>query len=76
LGLSNFLGLFYTPITRLGRASLNGMIRKELDVYASTTLIQNLPGPWETRHRNVNLAIIRENTEGEYSGKEHSVSTF
>jgi isocitrate dehydrogenase (NAD+) len=46
-------------------------MRRELDVYASTSLVQNLPGPWPTRHKNVNFCIIRENTEGEYSGKEH-----
>ncbi len=49
------------------------MVRKELDVYASTSLIKNLPGKWAVRHKNVDFAIIRENTEGEYSGKEHSV---
>ncbi|KAJ3319306.1 isocitrate dehydrogenase (NAD(+)) idh1 [Boothiomyces sp. JEL0866] len=56
----------------LGHVSWNGMVRKELDVYASTTLIKNLPGKWPVRHNNVDFAIIRENTEGEYSGKEHS----
>ncbi|KAJ3373035.1 isocitrate dehydrogenase (NAD(+)) idh1 [Kappamyces sp. JEL0680] len=65
-------GLLYTPLNRLGHASWNGMVRRDLDVYASTTLIKNLPGNWPTRHKNVNFAIIRENTEGEYSGKEHS----
>ncbi|KAJ3254077.1 isocitrate dehydrogenase (NAD(+)) idh1 [Boothiomyces macroporosus] len=65
-------GLLYTPINRLGHVSWNGMVRKELDVYASTTLIKNLPGKWPVRHNNVDFAIIRENTEGEYSGKEHS----
>jgi isocitrate dehydrogenase (NAD+) len=67
------LGFLYTPINRLGHISWNGMVRKELDVYASTSLIKNLPGNWPVRHKNVNFAIIRENTEGEYSGKEHSV---
>lgn len=43
-----------------------------MDVFASISLIRNLPGNWTTRHKNVDLAIIRENTEGEYSGKEHS----
>jgi isocitrate dehydrogenase (NAD+) len=65
-------GLLYTPINRLGHISWNGMVRKELDVYASTTLIKNLPGPWPVRYKDVDFAIIRENTEGEYSGKEHS----
>ncbi|KAI8925160.1 hypothetical protein BC831DRAFT_462419 [Entophlyctis helioformis] len=65
-------GVLYTPVARLGHTSWNVFLRKDLDVYASTTLIQNLPGNWPTRHSNVNFAIIRENTEGEYSGKEHS----
>ena len=51
-----------------------GMLRKELDVFASTSIVKNLPGNWHTPHQNVDVAIIRENTEGEYSGKEHEVS--
>ncbi|KAH6561140.1 hypothetical protein BASA50_004077 [Batrachochytrium salamandrivorans] len=65
-------GVLYTPVARLGHTSWNIFLRKDLDVYASTSLIQNLPGNWSTRHKDVNFAIIRENTEGEYSGKEHS----
>ena len=49
------------------------MFRKELDVYASISLVKNIPGKWACRHQNVDFAIIRENTEGEYSGLEHSV---
>lgn len=67
------IGVLYTPTTRLGHVSWNGLLRNDLDVYASTSLVQNLPGPWKTRHQNVNICIIRENTEGEYSGKEHEV---
>ena len=66
-------GVLYTPINKYGHRSWNGFVRKELDVYASTSIIQNLPGNWPVKHENVNFAIIRENTEGEYSGKEHSV---
>jgi len=33
-------------------------------------MIKNLPG-YQTRHSNVDMCIIRENTEGEYSGLEH-----
>ena len=39
-------------------------------MYASVVLIKNIPG-YKTRHDNVDLCIIRENTEGEYSGLEH-----
>ncbi|KAJ3009724.1 isocitrate dehydrogenase (NAD(+)) idh1 [Thoreauomyces humboldtii] len=65
-------GILYTPTSRLGHSSLNVFLRKDLDIYASTSIIQNMPGKWPTRHKNVNFAIIRENTEGEYSGLEHT----
>ncbi len=45
-------------------------MRQELDIYASISLIKNIPG-YDTRHSGVDLCIIRENTEGEYSGLEH-----
>lgn len=45
-------------------------MRQQLDIYASVVLCKSLPGV-PTRHQNVDFAIIRENTEGEYSGLEH-----
>jgi isocitrate dehydrogenase (NAD+) len=45
-------------------------MRQQLDIYASVVLCKSLPGH-PTRHSNVDFAIIRENTEGEYSGLEH-----
>jgi len=57
-------------MTRSGHNSFNVALRQELDIYASVVLIKNIPG-YETRHKNVDFAIIRENTEGEYSGLEH-----
>jgi len=36
--------------------------------------VQSIPG-YETKYDNVDLVTIRENTEGEYSGLEHTVST-
>jgi len=45
-------------------------MRQQLDIYASVVLCKSLPG-FATRHDNVDFAIIRENTEGEYSGLEH-----
>lgn len=47
-------------------------MRKDLDIYASLVLIRNIKG-YYTRHKDVDFAIIRENTEGEYSGLEHQV---
>lgn len=45
-------------------------MRQTLDIYASVVVCKSLPG-FPTRHDNVDFAIIRENTEGEYSGLEH-----
>jgi isocitrate dehydrogenase (NAD+) len=48
-------------------------MRQQLDIYASLVVCKTLPG-YPTRHKDVDFAIIRENTEGEYSGLEHQVS--
>jgi isocitrate dehydrogenase (NAD+) len=52
--------------------SLNNTLRKELKLYADVVSCFNIPGV-KTRHDNVNVTLIRENTEGEYSGLEHEV---
>uniref|UniRef100_A0A672HNQ7 Isocitrate dehydrogenase (NAD(+)) 3 non-catalytic subunit gamma n=1 Tax=Salarias fasciatus TaxID=181472 RepID=A0A672HNQ7_SALFA len=44
--------------------------RTSLDLYANVMHCQSLPGV-RTRHRNVDILIVRENTEGEYSSLEH-----
>ncbi|CAG8569592.1 5545_t:CDS:2 [Ambispora leptoticha] len=48
----------------------NKIALKDLDIYASLVLIKNIAG-YPTRHKDVDFAIIRENTEGEYAGLEH-----
>lgn len=63
-------GILHTPISRSGHQSFNVAMRQELDIYASVSLVKNIPG-YKTRHENVDMCIIRENTEGEYSGLEH-----
>ncbi|KAG8767667.1 isocitrate dehydrogenase (NAD(+)) idh1 [Ceratobasidium sp. 428] len=45
-------------------------MRQQLDIYASVVLCKSIRG-FPTRHNNVDFAIIRENTEGEYAGLEH-----
>ncbi|KAL7237274.1 hypothetical protein ACSBR2_003543 [Camellia fascicularis] len=55
-----------------GVNSLNVQLRKELDLYASLVHCFNLEG-LQTKHENVDIVVIRENTEGEYSGLEHEV---
>jgi isocitrate dehydrogenase (NAD+) len=63
-------GILYTPVERSGHQSWNVALRQELDIYASVVMVKNMPG-YQTRHSNVDMCIIRENTEGEYSGLEH-----
>uniref|UniRef100_UPI001CD84409 isocitrate dehydrogenase [NAD] subunit gamma, mitochondrial-like n=1 Tax=Solea senegalensis TaxID=28829 RepID=UPI001CD84409 len=50
--------------------SRNNLLRTRLDLYANVVHCQSVPGV-RTRHRNVDIMIIRENTEGEYSSLEH-----
>ncbi|XP_047312125.1 isocitrate dehydrogenase [NAD] regulatory subunit 1, mitochondrial [Impatiens glandulifera] len=64
-------GGLITPVGG-GVSSLNVQLRKELDLYASLVNCFNLPG-LPTRHSNVDIVVVRENTEGEYSGLEHEV---
>jgi isocitrate dehydrogenase (NAD+) len=63
-------GILYTPIDVGGHNSWNVAMRQQLDIYASIVLCKSLPGV-PSRHKNVDFAIIRENTEGEYAGLEH-----
>ncbi|QRW16518.1 Isocitrate/isopropylmalate dehydrogenase [Rhizoctonia solani] len=63
-------GILYTPIDRSGHNSWNVAMRQQLDIYASVVLCKSIRG-FPTRHNNVDFAIIRENTEGEYAGLEH-----
>ncbi|CAL8326236.1 unnamed protein product [Merluccius merluccius] len=50
--------------------SRNNLLRTTLDLYANVMHCQSLPGV-KTRHKNIDIMIIRENTEGEYSSLEH-----
>jgi isocitrate dehydrogenase (NAD+) len=47
-------------------------IYKELGLFANLTYAKSLPNV-NTRHQNVDICVLRENTEGEYSGVEHEV---
>ncbi|MBI3948605.1 MAG: isocitrate/isopropylmalate dehydrogenase family protein [Armatimonadetes bacterium] len=64
-------GPLTTPVGR-GFASPNVALRKALDLFASVRPVKTLPGV-PVPFRDVDLVIIRENTEGEYSGIEHLV---
>ncbi|XP_064778301.1 isocitrate dehydrogenase [NAD] subunit gamma, mitochondrial-like isoform X2 [Oncorhynchus masou masou] len=50
--------------------SRNNLLRTSLDLYANVMHCKSLPGV-QTRHNNIDIMIIRENTEGEYSSLEH-----
>jgi isocitrate dehydrogenase (NAD+) len=55
-----------------GAPSVNVALRKKLDLYANLRPVKNLPGV-NARFENVDLVIVRENTEDLYSGLEHEV---
>jgi isocitrate dehydrogenase (NAD+) len=64
-------GPITTPIAE-GFRSVNVGLRKALDLYANLRPVRNLAGV-ESRFADVDLIIVRENTEDLYSGLEHEV---
>ena len=65
-------GPITTPVGT-GHRSINVALRKALDLYANLRPVKRLPGV-KTPFDNVDLVIVRENTEDLYSGLEHEVS--
>lgn len=61
-----------TPVGK-GFSSINVQLRKKLNLYAAVRPVRSLPG-LDTRYQNVDLVIVRENTEGLYSGVENEVT--
>ncbi len=61
-----------TPVGE-GFTSVNVQLRKRLNLYAAVRPVRNLEGV-PTRFDKVDLIIIRENTEGLYSGVENQVT--
>ena len=55
-----------------GFRSVNVEMRQKLQLYANYRPAQSLPGV-PSRYENVDLIVVRENTEGLYSGLEHEV---
>jgi isocitrate dehydrogenase (NAD+) len=55
-----------------GPPSINVALRKALELYANVRPVKNLEGV-QARFSNVDLVLIRENTEDLYSGLEHTV---
>lgn len=60
-----------TPIGK-GFRSVNVALRKELDLYANLRPCKNLPNV-KTKFENVDIVIVRENTEDLYAGIERKV---
>jgi isocitrate dehydrogenase (NAD+) len=61
-----------TPVGK-GFSSVNVALRRTLNLYAAVRPIRNMPGV-KTRYENVDLVIVRENTEGLYSGIENVIT--
>ena len=60
-----------TPIGK-GFRSVNVQLRKELDLYANLRPCYNLPNV-KTRYDNVDIVVVRENTEDLYAGIERQI---
>jgi isocitrate dehydrogenase (NAD+) len=60
-----------TPVGK-GFKSVNVQLRQKLNLYAAVRPVRSLPGV-KTRFDGVDMVIVRENTEGLYSGIENEV---
>ena len=61
-----------TPVGE-GFTSVNVKLRKQLDLYAAVRPVRNLAGV-ASRYSGVDLVVVRENTEGLYSGVENEIT--
>ena len=55
-----------------GLPSANVALRKGLDLYAALRPVRSVPNV-KTRYENIDLVVVRENTESLYTGLEHIV---
>ena len=60
-----------TPVGK-GFTSVNVRLRKALNLYANLRPAKSVPGV-KTRYEDIDLIVVRENTESLYSGLEHEV---
>ncbi|GBF92681.1 hypothetical protein Rsub_05050 [Raphidocelis subcapitata] len=67
-------GTMYTALSKKNTStqSLNVQLRKDLDLVVNLVHGFSIPG-LKTRHDDLDIVVIRENLEGEYSGLEHEV---
>ncbi|MEM6957812.1 MAG: isocitrate/isopropylmalate family dehydrogenase, partial [Myxococcota bacterium] len=61
-----------TPVGK-GFRSVNVTLRRMLDLYVAVRPVKSIPGV-KTRFENVDIVVLRENTEGLYSGIENEVT--
>jgi len=61
-----------TPIGK-GFRSVNVLLRQTLDLYACLRPCKSYPGV-RSKYQNIDLVIVRENTEGLYSGVENQIT--
>lgn len=72
MGAGEFgLRIKQTPIGK-GHVSLNLTLRRTFNLFANVRPCKSIAG-YKTPYDNVDTVLIRENTEGEYSGIEHVV---
>ena len=64
-------GPLATPVGK-GHVSLNLTLRRTFSLFANVRPCVSIEG-YKTPYDNVNTVLIRENTEGEYSGIEHEI---
>jgi isocitrate dehydrogenase (NAD+) len=60
-----------TPVGK-GFKSVNVQLRQKLNLYAAVRPVRSLTGV-KTRYENVDMVIVRENTEGLYTGIENEI---
>lgn len=64
-------GPLATPVGK-GHTSMNLTLRRAFDLFANVRPCKSIVG-YKTPYDNVDTVLIRENTEGEYSGIEHTI---
>lgn len=67
------VGNIETKSEEIDITSRNVALRNELDLYVNVVECRSYPEV-PARHHDVNIALVRQNTEGEYAMLEHEVS--
>lgn len=69
---SRGVGNIETKSEETGTISRNVALRNELDLFVNVLECRSFPGV-PARHKDINIAVVRQNTEGEYAMLEHEV---